>query len=55
MTIKSEPVMAGAIVNIIVALTAVFGFELTAQQTAGLMSLTIFILGWIARSRVTPV
>lgn len=52
---KKEPVALAAAIRSMVALLAVFGFELTAEQVVALIVVVEMILGLIVRARVTPV
>ncbi len=49
-----EPVMYLAVIEAALALVAGFGFSLDGQQIALIMALAAAVLGFIARSQVTP-
>jgi hypothetical protein len=53
--ITSEPVMTLAIVQAALAVAVSFGLGWTGEQVGGVVALSAATLGWIARSRVTPV
>ena len=50
-----EPVLVLAVVETIIALVVAFGLDLTAEQVGGIMAVSAAVLGFIARSQVTPV
>lgn len=50
-----EPVLWLAAVQAVTGLLISFGFDLSGEQTAGIMSVTAALLGLIARKRVSPV
>jgi hypothetical protein len=52
--ITGEPVMTLAIVQMALALGVSFGLQLTGEQVGAIVALGAAILGWIARSKVTP-
>lgn len=54
-TIKNEPVMAGGLITVAVALGAAFGLDLTAEQLAVTVSTIIAIVSWVQRKFVSPV
>ena len=49
-----EPVMFMALVQTALALGISFGLNLSADQTAGIMAFSAAVLGFVARSQVTP-
>lgn len=54
MVFGREPVMWLAVVQAALAALIAFGFDLSADQTAGVMALSAAVLGFIARAQVTP-
>ena len=52
--IKHEPVLTLAVIQAGVACAVGFGLQWTGEQVALVVSLSAAVLGWIARSRVTP-
>jgi hypothetical protein len=54
-TIKNEPVLAGGVISVAVALGAAFGLDLTAEQLAVTVSTIIAIVSWVQRKFVSPV
>jgi len=50
-----EPVMWLAIVQSALALGIGFGLELSGEQVALIMAFAVAILGFVARSQVTPI
>ena len=53
--VTQEPVMTLAIVQAALALAVSFGLGWTGEQVGAVVALSAAVLGWIARSRVTPV
>lgn len=53
--ITGEPVMTLGLFNAAVLLAVGFGLKLTSEQIALIGAFMAALLGWIARSRVTPV
>lgn len=53
--ITQEPVMTLAIVQAVLAVAVSFGLGWTGEQVGGVVALSAALLGWVARSRVTPV
>jgi hypothetical protein len=53
--IRQEPALVSTFVGAALALAAVFGFSLSADQTAGVMTFTAAIVGIVIRSQVSPV
>ncbi len=49
-----EPVLILAVVQAVLGLIAAFGLDLTAEQVAAVMAVTAALLGFVARSRVSP-
>ena len=54
-SIKTEPVVAAAVVNAAVALLAIYGFRISAGVVGIVVPVLSIALGFLARSRVTPV
>ena len=54
MVFGREPVMWLAVIQAALAGLIAFGFDLTADQTAGVMALAAAVLGFVARAQVTP-
>ena len=52
--IVGEPVMTLALVQAGVLLAVGFGLQLSSEQIALIGAFTAALLGWLARSRVTP-
>lgn len=50
-----EPAMILAVVQAALALVAVFGLRLSAEQIGAVLALTAAVLGLLTRSQVTPV
>lgn len=50
-----EPVLFYAVIAAAVNLATLLGLDLTDQQQAGILTLSLAVLGWIARSKVSPV
>ncbi len=50
-----EPVMYLTLVQTAIALVVGFGLDLTGEQIALIMAFSAAILGFVARSQVTPV
>ncbi len=53
--ITGEPVMTLAIVQMALALAVSFGLQWTGEQVGAVVAFAAAILGWVARSRVSPV
>ena len=53
--IKNEPVLTLALVQAGVAMAVGFGLAWTGEQVALVTAFSAAVLGWIARSRVSPV
>ena len=53
--ITDEPVMTLALVQAAIALAVGFGAHLTGDQVAAIVAFSAALLGWVARSQVTPV
>lgn len=53
--IKSEPVLTLALIQAGIAMAVGFGLNWTGDQVALVVAFTAAVLGWIARSKVTPV
>lgn len=53
--IVDEPVLTLALVQAGIALLVSFGLQWTPEQVGAFLAVTAALLGWIARSRVTPV
>lgn len=52
--ITGEPVMTLAIIQMALALAVSFGLQWTGEQVGAVVAFSAAILGWIARSQVTP-
>ena len=52
---RSEPVLTGVVVRLIMAAAARYGLELSAEDVLYLWGALELILGLVTRSRVTPV
>ena len=52
--ITGEPVMTLAIIQMALALAVSFGLGLTGEQVGAVVAFSAAILGWIARSKVSP-
>ena len=52
--ITGEPVMTLAIIQMALALAVSFGLGLTGEQVGAVVVFSAAILGWIARSKVSP-
>lgn len=50
-----EPVLTLAVVQALIGLLVSFGVDLTGDQTAAIMGVSAAVLGWVARTRVSPV
>lgn len=55
MILGREPVLFYSAVAAIVYLVTEFGVDLTSGQQAAILSVTLAVLGLLARSKVTPV
>lgn len=53
--IKNEPVLTLALIQSAVALAVGFGLAWSGEQVALFVAFSAAVLGWIARSRVSPV
>jgi uncharacterized protein (DUF697 family) len=53
--IGREPVAVGAVVTALVGLAVAFGADLSEEQTAAISAVAVAVVGWLARSVVTPV
>ena len=53
--ILEEPVMTLALVQAGIATAVGFGLKLTGDQVALVVAFSAALLGWIARSKVSPV
>ena len=51
---NKEPVMVSQVAAVIVALGAVFGFQLTQEQGLALATVISLVAGLVARSQVSP-
>jgi uncharacterized membrane protein len=49
-----EPVLILAVVQAVLGLLVAFGFNLSGEQVAAVMAVTAAVLGFVARSRVSP-
>lgn len=49
-----EPVMVLAVVQTVLACAVSFGADLTADQTAAVLTATAAVLSLVARTKVTP-
>lgn len=50
-----EPVATGAVITALLALAVAFGADLSGEQTAAISGVAVAVVGWLARSAVTPV
>lgn len=50
-----EPVATGAVVAAVLTVAVAFGADLTGEQTAALSAAAVALVGWLARSAVTPI
>lgn len=50
-----EPAAFLALVSAGIALVSAFGVDLTGEQVGAIMALTAVVVGFITRSKVTPV
>jgi hypothetical protein len=55
MILGREPVLFYSLVTAVVYLVTEFGVDLTSGQQAAILSVTLAVLGLLARSKVTPV
>lgn len=55
MKLKFEPVMVGQILSALATLAVAFGFEVTDEQVATIVAAVMIVVGFIQRSKVTPV
>ena len=53
--IKKEPVALGAVIRSAAVLLAVFGFELSVEQIAGLIVVGELVVGVFVRAKLSPV
>jgi hypothetical protein len=53
--ISGEPVMTLAIIQAALALAVSFGLGWTGEQVGAVVAFSSALLGWIARSKVSPV
>lgn len=53
--IRQEPALVSTAVGALLALAAVFGFALSAEQTAAVMTATAAVVALVIRSKVSPV
>ncbi len=53
--ITGEPVMTLAIIQMALALAVSFGLQWTGEQVGAVVAFAAAVLGWVARSRVSPV
>lgn len=52
--ITGEPVMTLAIIQMALALAVSFGLQWTGEQVGAVVAFSAAVLGWVARSKVTP-
>ena len=52
--IRTEPAILSALVAAVIALVTAFGLDLTAEQVASIMAVTVAVLALFVRSAVTP-
>lgn len=52
--ITGEPVMTLAIIQMALALAVSFGLQWTGEQVGAVVAFSAAVLGWIARSQVSP-
>jgi hypothetical protein len=52
--LKGEPVAVTAVITAGIACAAAFGFELSAEQVAGIVTVVAALSGLFARSKVSP-
>ena len=50
-----EPVLVLAVVQAVIGLLVAFGLDLSGVQQAAVMAVAAAVLGFIARSRVSPI
>ena len=50
-----EPVAVGAVVAALLTLAVAFGADLTGEQTAAISGVAVALVGFLARSVVTPI
>jgi hypothetical protein len=55
MIFNREPVMTQAVVQGAIILLMAFGLNLSLEQEAAILGFSALVLGWIARSVVSPV
>ena len=53
--IKNEPVLTLALIQAGIAMAVGFGLAWSGEQVALVVAFTAAVLGWVARSKVTPV
>lgn len=53
--VLEEPVMTQAVLQAGLALLVTFGLGWTLEQVGATLALTAALLGWLTRSKVTPV
>jgi len=53
--ITGEPVMTLAVIQSALALAVTFGLHWTPEQVGAFLAVSAAVLGWISRSKVTPV
>jgi len=53
--VNAEPVLFFALVQALIGLVSAFGFDLTAEQTTGLLVTTSAVLAIVCRGKVSPV
>lgn len=49
-----EPVLFYGVIAAVVNLATLLGLDLTDAQQAGILALSLAVLSWLARSKVTP-
>ena len=53
--IRNEPALVVAFVAAAIALGIAFGLELTAEQQGAITAFVVAVLGFVTRSKVSPV
>ena len=53
--IAGEPVMTQSLIQVFVVMLVAFGLRLSPEQIAAVVGFSAVLLGWLTRSKVTPV
>lgn len=53
--LKSEPAAVMALLGALIALAVAFGLQLTPKQVGAINAVVAILLGFVTRSRVSPV